>query len=144
MAKAALELANEPLARANKDWLLWERAPKIDITYYQLTALGLHRDPTHNSTHILAQEVVHVPNMRDPRHKFRVARAGVFPIADMLCAYEQLEDNPPGWGMKRLEEMRDESQPAGPWGVYIPIITFSRTLNIYSLVIGGSYELNSV
>ena len=141
MSSAILDPANESLASANKDWLLWQNVPQADVTYYQLTALGLHRDSTRNPTHILAQEMVHVPNMDDPRYKFRVARAGVFPLANMLRAYERLGGLPPGGGMKRLEEMLHESRPENPPMVYIPMITFSHTLDIYALHIGGLYEV---
>ena len=36
MTNAILDPANESLASANKDWLLWQNVPQTDVTYYQL------------------------------------------------------------------------------------------------------------
>ena len=77
------------LAKIKEDWLIWRGKPRPErIKLAMALALGLHRDPTRARTHALVQEVVHVPRARDPRHRFRAARAGAFLLVDILESVE--------------------------------------------------------
>ena len=98
-------VSNNPrLLKLKEDWLSWHKKPQPERTKLAMAfALGLHHDPSRAHTHAFVQEIAHVPNARDPRHRFRAARAGVFLLADVMERLDRAAGIDVGKGKERTE-----------------------------------------
>ena len=96
-------------ARLQADWIAWRDSPPTHRKAAQISALGLHRDPSRGRTHIILQTVQYTPDTsKDPRSKFTVTAAGVFRIRDALKAIEAAMRLDPGEGASMVQEVLEE------------------------------------
>ena len=102
-------------------------------------ALGMHRDPTRARTHAFVQEVAYVPHERDPRHRFRAARAGVFLLADIMEKMDSMTGKDGGRAIDRVEAFwrEDRLKTAQRDSLSVVIVTYEPQIGTYRIDVGG-------
>ena len=107
-------------------------------------AVGLHHDPARARTHVFVQDVVHVPHARDPLHRFRVVRAGVFPFAEVLETREWAGKVDPRSGKEREEDFwKGHELVMGQQGLLaVAYVTNQSQIGTYRIDV-GVYSLSS-
>ena len=130
----------EAIVQRAREYEAWTMQVNREYTLAVAYALGLHRDPNRSSTHVFVQRVEHVPTARDPRHKFRVAQAGVYRWADAGRAIERDLGYMRGRGVTCLRESYEERKATGgPNSTNIPIIIYSFGAGITPGVLAGKF-----
>ena len=95
--------------RRASDWITWRHLKRPNINIARALALGLDRNPSRSRTHILLEEVVHVPDAKYSRDRFQVAKAGVYKLDDVWSEIDRLVGCNPGEGKKAIDEMLIEA-----------------------------------
>ena len=139
-------LDSDPVrAQHIKDWNTWCQAPLEALTRAQAQALGMHVDADRGRSHMLIQEVVHLPREREVRRKFAIVRAGVFRVRDVLRGIEATFKLAEGQGAAYVQERFEswEKSVSAPPELYsemiFPVVTLSidRGVGCAGFTMGG-------
>ena len=143
-------LDSDPVrAQHIKDWNTWCQAPLETLTraraQAQAQALGMHVDADRGRSHMLIQEVVHLPREREVHRKFAIVRAGVFRVRDVLRGIEATFKLAEGQGAAYVHERFEswEKSVSAPPELYseviFPVVTLSidRGVGCAGFTMGG-------
>ncbi|KAI0792227.1 hypothetical protein C8Q75DRAFT_625956 [Abortiporus biennis] len=107
-AKAEILKAADPnKGRQAEDWIQWRNGSHYANTTALCHALGLHKDPSRGSTHIVFRYVEYTPKAsKDIQYKFRIAGASIFKIDDTtLQKLEFVMRLNPGEGREYIDSL---------------------------------------
>jgi len=144
----ALQEIDPSGAQKASDWIKWRDGSHIANTYALAFTLGLHRDPSGGRTHIVFKQVEYTPHAsKDIRHKFRVARCGVYRIADVLSDIELMMGLNKGEGKEYVQSLLDELDSTNRALSLVPILdlTFGEGIETWmgsiALTVDGLRQL---
>ncbi|GBE89834.1 hypothetical protein SCP_1701590 [Sparassis crispa] len=126
-AKIELMRKHDPRgAQRLSDWLKWRNLTPMPLVHALIHALSLKRDPTRGSRHAFAELVEHMPQVKDPRYKFRVIECGVFRLdqaaADFDTRLSELEGNTQSFSMRDMVKDLDSLVERMPGGDVVPMV----------------------
>lgn len=131
---ACLSLVAPVIAQQQKSFHLWQR---FRDTLPLASALELHRDAERGRTHIVLEELLYRPHVKDPCMKFRVLRCGVFRAADIVGTIERILGLEPGAGKGYVECVLERMDPRcadpGPGCGFLQVLSYGESLGAASL-----------
>ncbi|GBE89831.1 hypothetical protein SCP_1701560 [Sparassis crispa] len=72
-------------AQRLSDWMKWRTLIPTPFFHALIHAFALKRDSTRGRKYIFVELVEYMPNVKDPRYKFRVIECSVFRLEDVVA-----------------------------------------------------------
>ncbi|KAK0501488.1 hypothetical protein EDD18DRAFT_737949 [Armillaria luteobubalina] len=113
-------------AQRASDWHVWRDTPRRAHALCFASGLGLSRDDSRSRTHIVFQQVEHVPDAKNMLERFKTTGVGIYKLADVWQDFEAVMGLKAGEGKSFIDEVLEEFDhgPGNGLGgsISIPII----------------------